>query len=101
VILELTRASGAHDIRPPAELTMLGKTLLNLDIVGRTLSPEFNPNEAVRRNASEVLRHRLTKSLSPGHFASTLLEMNEFVQTLPGRVNRVLDRVADNDISFK
>src|SRR4029078_7297580 len=72
-----------------------------LDIVGRTLSPEFKPNEAVRRNASEVMRHRLTKSFSPGNLASTILEMNEVVQTLPGRVNRVLDRVADNQISFK
>ena len=101
VILEMTRASGAHNIRPPAELSLLGKTLLNLDIVGRTLSPEFKPNDAVRRNASEVMRHRLTKSFSPGNFASTMLELNEFVQTLPGRVNRVLDRVADNQISFK
>jgi ubiquinone biosynthesis protein len=101
VILEMTRSSAAHDIRPPAELSLLGKTLLNLDIVARTLAPDFNPNEAVRRNASEVLRHRLKKSMSPGNMFSTVLELNEFVQTLPGRVNRVLDRVADNQISVK
>jgi ubiquinone biosynthesis protein len=101
VILEMTRSSAAHDIRPPAELSLLGKTLLNLDIVARTLAPQFNPNEAVRRNASEVLRHRLKKSMSPGNMFSTVLELNDFVQTLPGRVNRVLDRVADNQISVK
>jgi predicted unusual protein kinase regulating ubiquinone biosynthesis (AarF/ABC1/UbiB family) len=101
VILEMTRSAGAHDIRPPAELSLLGKTLLNLDIVARTLAPHFQPNEAVRRNASEVLRHRLKKSLSPGNWFSTMLELNEFAQTLPSRVNRVLDRVADNQISVK
>ena len=66
-----------------------------------TLSPEFRPNDAVRHNAAEVMRHRLAKSFSPGNFASTMLELNEFVQTLPGRMNRVLDHVADNQISFK
>ena len=101
VILEMTRSAGAHNIRPPAELSLLGKTLLNLDLVARTLAPRFQPNEAVRRNASEVLRQRLTKSLSPAHWFSTMLEVNEFVQTLPSRVNRVLDRVADNQLSLK
>ncbi|HSL70654.1 MAG TPA: AarF/ABC1/UbiB kinase family protein, partial [Longimicrobiales bacterium] len=101
VVLEITRTAGMNGIRLPAELTLLGKTLLNLDLVARTLAPDFNPNEAVRRNASEVLRQRLTKSISPANMFSTVLELNEFVQTLPSRLNRVLDRVAQNELSLK
>ena len=37
---------------------MLGKTLLNLDQVGRTLDPDFDPNAAIRRNAAELTRQR-------------------------------------------
>ena len=35
---------------------MLGKTLLNLDQVGRTLDPDFDPNASIRRNAAELMR---------------------------------------------
>ena len=45
------RAAGRHGIRLPSELTMLGKTLLNLDQVGRTLAPDFDVNAALRRKA--------------------------------------------------
>jgi predicted unusual protein kinase regulating ubiquinone biosynthesis (AarF/ABC1/UbiB family) len=101
VVLEITRSAGVAGIRLPAELTLLGKALLNLDMVARKLAPEFDPNEAIRRNASEVLRHRLMKSVSPGNLFSTVLELQEFLQTLPSRLNRVLDRVADNQLSLK
>jgi ubiquinone biosynthesis protein len=101
VVLEITRSAGQAGIRLPSELTLLGKALLNLDLVARTLAPEFNPNEAIRRNASEVMRKRLMKTVSPGNLFSTVLELNEFVQSFPSRVNRVLDRVAENQLSIK
>ena len=101
VVLEITRSAGANGLRLPAELTLLGKALLNLDLVARTLAPEFNPNDVIRRNASEVMRQRLMKTLSPGNLFSTMLELNEFVQSMPGKMNRVLDRVADNQVSIK
>ena len=35
----------------PSEMTLLGKTLLQLDEVGRILDPTFDPNASIRRNA--------------------------------------------------
>jgi predicted unusual protein kinase regulating ubiquinone biosynthesis (AarF/ABC1/UbiB family) len=49
VVLEVNQISAETGMRVPSELTMLGKTLLNLDIVGRTLDPDFDPNESIRR----------------------------------------------------
>src|SRR5205814_6074959 len=54
ILLELTRTAAVCRIRVPAELTLLGKTLLNLDQVGRTLASKFDPNAAIRRNAAEI-----------------------------------------------
>src|SRR5205823_1504171 len=85
----------------PAELALLGKTLLNLDAVGRTLDPEFNPNSAINRNAAEIMRQRITKSLSPSNIFSAVLEGSEFLQHLPSRMNKVLERVADNKLELK
>jgi predicted unusual protein kinase regulating ubiquinone biosynthesis (AarF/ABC1/UbiB family) len=100
VILELTRISGENGVRLPSELTMLGKTLLNIDRVAKTLAPHFDVNESIRSNAASVMRKRMLHQASPTNALSALLEMNDFMQRLPTRLNRVLDRVADNELSL-
>jgi predicted unusual protein kinase regulating ubiquinone biosynthesis (AarF/ABC1/UbiB family) len=100
VILELTRISGENGVRLPPELTMLGKTLLNIDRVAKTLAPHFDVNEAIRSNAASVMRRRMLHQASPTNALSAILEMNDFMQRLPLRLNRVLDRVADNELSL-
>ena len=97
LVLEVTQISAASGIRVPPELTMLGKTLLNLDQVGRTLAPKFDPNASIRRNAAEMLRQRLLKSLSPGNLFSGILELKDLIQRLPGRVNKFFDALANNE----
>jgi predicted unusual protein kinase regulating ubiquinone biosynthesis (AarF/ABC1/UbiB family) len=101
VILEITRSAAKNRTRAPHELALLGKTLLNLDMVARILAPDFDPNDAVRRHASELLRQRVTKMVSSANVISTVLEMNDFVQHLPSRVNRVLERVADDQLRIR
>ncbi|MEP7132038.1 MAG: AarF/ABC1/UbiB kinase family protein [Acidobacteriota bacterium] len=100
-LLELARASGDTGLQLPTELTLLSKALLQLDEIGRTLDPGFEPNGAIRRHASELLRKRMMKSASPGHLATALLEAKEFAEKLPGRVNRVLDLVANNELKLQ
>src|SRR5688572_4993474 len=101
IVLMLARMSGERGIRVPPELTMLGKTLLNLDLIGRTLDPSFDPNAAIRRHASELTRMRMRKSISPGNVFATLIEMKDFVEHLPRRVNKILDNVANNTFEVK
>jgi ubiquinone biosynthesis protein len=96
LVLEVTQISAESGIRVPPELTLLGKTLLNLDQVGRTLAPEFDPNASVRRNAAQILQQRLIKSLSPGNLFSGVLELKDLLQRLPARLNKFIDAVANN-----
>ena len=95
IMLEVFRAAAENGIRLPVEMAMLGRALLALDQVGRTLDPEFDPNASIRRNVSGLMQQRMMKSLSPQRMFSNLLEMNELVQKLPGRLNRLLDSFAD------
>lgn len=101
VVVEITRAAGENGLRQPAELTLLGKTLLNLDKVSATLAPDFDHNAAIRRNASDLMQRRVLRAASPTNVLSNLLEMNDFVQRLPSRLNKVLDRVADNELAVR
>jgi len=98
VVMELSRAAGEAGVRLPSELTMLGKTLLHLDEIARTLDPTFDPNASVRRNAAELLERRMRKSASPSNLYASLLEAKDFVEKLPGRVNKVLDILASNQL---
>jgi ubiquinone biosynthesis protein len=98
VVVELTRSAAEHGIRLPSELTMLGKALLNLDQVGRTLDPTFDPNAAIRRHSADLLRRRMLKSASPGQLFSSMLELHDFTRHLPGRLNRLLDKVVDGEV---
>src|SRR5205814_6352708 len=98
LVLEVTQTSGESGIRVPPELTMLGKTLLNLDQVGRTIAPEFDPNASIRRNAAQIMQQRLMKSLSPGNLFSGVLELKDLVQRLPARLNKIIDAIANNEM---
>jgi ubiquinone biosynthesis protein len=90
-ILNVTRAAAETGLFVPSELSLLGKTLMQLDQVGRTLDPNFDPNTSVRRNAAEILNRQMTKSLTAGHLFSSVLEVKDFVTGLPPKVNKLLD----------
>jgi predicted unusual protein kinase regulating ubiquinone biosynthesis (AarF/ABC1/UbiB family) len=100
LVLEVTQASGENGVRVPAELTMLGKTLLNLDQVGRVIAPAFDPNASIRRNAAQIMQQRLMKSLSPGNLFSGVLELKDLLQRLPARLNKIIDAIANNDLKI-
>jgi ubiquinone biosynthesis protein len=101
VMLEVTRSAAENGIRLPVELTMLGRALLALDQVGRTLDPDFDPNASIQRNASDLLRRRMLKNASPGRVFANMLELNELVQKLPGRLNRALEAVSDQGLEVR
>ncbi len=101
VFLELNQIGVRHSIRAPAELTLLGKTLLNLDLVGRTLDPTHDVNATIRENASDLMGQRLRKSAALGGMFAAVLDAKEFAERLPARVNRVLDALATSELKLK
>ncbi len=101
IVLEVTRISSDCGIRVPRELALLGKTLLNLDEVGRALAPEFDPNAAIRRHAADLMNRQLRRSLSPGNLLTTLLEAKEVVETFPRSLNRLMQNLSHNRMRVK
>jgi len=101
VIVGITKAAGETGIRVPAELTMLGKAMLHLDEVGRSLDPGFDPNASVRRNAGHILEQRLVNEISPGHLLNTLIDAKDSLEKFPRNVNKIMDLAAQNQLSMK
>ena len=100
-MLELARSGHRFGLRMPAELPLLGKTLLNLHDIGRVL------DRGLRRQWSAAPpRHRLDAAPHAeerqAHASSAgLFELRELAQRLPERANRILDSLAANDLRLK
>jgi ubiquinone biosynthesis protein len=100
-LLQVSRSAADTGLYVPIELTLLGKTLLQLDEVGRILAPDFDPNESVRRNASKLLNQRIKRALTEGKLFSSMLEAKQFVGALPSRLNKILDAVGNAELNVK
>lgn len=100
-ILEVAHAADDTGLYVPIELTLLGKTLLQLDEIGRILAPDFDPNESVRRNASKLLNRRVRGFVTEGRLFSSVLDAKEFAGTLPSRLNKILDAVGNAELNVK
>ncbi|NNC87145.1 MAG: AarF/ABC1/UbiB kinase family protein [Akkermansiaceae bacterium] len=97
-VMEITELCGRHGLVIPHELYMLGKMLLNLDMIGQALDPEFRPDEAIRRHAAELAERRLKATLTSGSLLSLAVEAKELLARTPERINEVLRKLSNNEI---
>jgi ubiquinone biosynthesis protein len=100
VVLEITRISADCWFRIAPEFTMIAKTLLDLDRVVYALAPDFDPNAIIRQEATNILIQRIAKSIRPGSIFSTVVDVKEFVEKFPSRVNKILDVVGNNEVKI-
>jgi ubiquinone biosynthesis protein len=100
-VIMLARLAAENGIRPAPELTMMGRALLQLDESARALDSDYDPNQTMRRYSDSIMRRHMLKKLSPANVFASVLEMQDFVQHLPGRLNGVLDNLAANKVELK
>src|SRR6185369_6199383 len=82
-------------------LTLLGKTLLQLDEVGKILDSDFDPNGAIRRYAPEIMSRRMRKTSTRGSLLNTVMEFREFMAGFPLRLNKIMDAVAESEVEVR
>jgi predicted unusual protein kinase regulating ubiquinone biosynthesis (AarF/ABC1/UbiB family) len=95
-LLQLVRIGGDCGLRPPAELTLLGKTLLNLEAVLLALDAKLSMRDVLQGHLPELFRARTRSSLDLGRLATDALEMQELVREAPQRLSVLLRTLADN-----
>jgi predicted unusual protein kinase regulating ubiquinone biosynthesis (AarF/ABC1/UbiB family) len=100
VTLEITRISADCWMRMPQQFTLIAKALLNLDQVVYTLAPNFDPNAVIRDEAASILTRKLMESAEPGKVMNRIVEVKEFAERLPGRVDKILDAVGNNELTI-
>jgi len=100
VITQLSTIAGECGLRPKPELTMLAKAMLNLDETARTLAPDLHPEDVIRDRVASIVRHRMLHAVSPSNIVSAALDAKEFAEKLPGRVNRVMEALAEGTLNL-
>ena len=97
---DLARISAGAGLRPPRELTMVSKALLNLDEVARRLAPTFDPNAEIRGHLQSIMQRKMAAGASPANLLTAALDAKEFAEQLPSRVNKVMDALAEGQLTL-
>jgi len=100
VVLRIQRIAADTWFRLPPEFTMIAKTLMNLDRVVYILAPNFDPNAIIKEEATSLILRNVVKSVEPGKVMSGMLEIKEFVERFPGRINKILDAIGNNELKI-
>lgn len=100
-LAELAMAASSCGLRPGAALSMLAKSLLNLDQVARTLDPGARVDEVIEKHVAAVMRSRMLDSARPAKVLRSALDAAAFAEQLPGRVNTVLESLAEGRFTLR
>lgn len=100
-LLEVSKNAADNGLFVPSELTLLGKTLLQLDEVGKILDPAFEPNSSIRRNVGKLMSQRMRRHATQGSLLNSLLDMKDFVGGLPSRLNQIMDAITNREFEIK
>lgn len=100
LMVSMVRLASECGLRMAPELSLLAKTLLQLDQAAIALDPRFEPLPALRRHARRIVGSHLLAGLSTDALVGAGLEVRELIQTLPKRANVVLGALADNRLTI-
>jgi Predicted unusual protein kinase len=100
LIFHVIGIANNNELKVPAELAMLAKTLLNLDGVTRRLDPEYDPHTVIRDYAERLMVQKLAQKFAPRNFYPALLDLNQLILDLPHRAREIIDLTAAGRLSF-
>ena len=101
MVLELVRRSTECGLRTPPEISLLGKTLLNLERVVDALAPGVDVRREIESHLQSLMRERLRQSLSPTNLAAEAMELQELVREAPRKLSDALSLVAANRLQVR
>jgi|ERR1051326_3460952 predicted unusual protein kinase regulating ubiquinone biosynthesis (AarF/ABC1/UbiB family) len=100
VIFNVIAIANANALKPPPELALLAKTLLNLDAITRRLDPQFDPQRVIAQYGEQLMSQKLQQKFNPRNFYPALLDLNQLVLDLPHRSREIIDLTAAGRLTF-
>ncbi|MEO5628614.1 MAG: AarF/UbiB family protein [Thermomonas sp.] len=101
LMLELVILAASCGLRTPPEMSLLGKTLLNLEAVCDALDPDLDVKQIVEDHLEHIMRLRLKQAFSPARLATEAMELQALVREAPSKVSNILSLVAENKLQVR
>ena len=100
LIFNVIALASNNELKVPAELAMLAKTLMHLDGLTRRLDPDYDPNTVIRDYAEHLMVQKLAQKFAPRNFYPALLDLNQLVLDLPHRAREIIDQTVAGRLSI-
>jgi ubiquinone biosynthesis protein len=101
VLYDLINISFQSGLRLPAELTLLAKTLFNLDTVTKSIDPTYSPIATIREFGNQIAAERARRDLNPRRMYQLATEGSDFLMALPHRLDLITSRMAANEFETR
>lgn len=89
LVMELFNIGMKYKITLPGEFTLMDKTLVTLEGLGRYLDPNFDLIGAAEPAARMLFRREMDPRNFGGELVRTFLDMRELLTALPRRIDRI------------
>lgn len=100
LIFTVISVANNNELRVPAELTMLAKTLLHLDGITRKLDPDYDPQRVIRDYSEQLITLKLKQKFHPQNFYPALLDLHRLAVELPHRSHEILNLAAGGKLTL-
>ena len=101
VLYDAINISFQRGLRLPAELTLLAKTLFNLDTVTRSIDATYSPIPTIREFGNQIVAERARRDLNPRRLYQLATEGSDLLMALPHRLDLITARLSSNDFETK
>jgi ubiquinone biosynthesis protein len=92
-LADLQRLCLQHGIALPTTFALVGKTLSQAEDIARTLDPQMNPVEVIKREGLDVLGKELERRLEPTQLLAFTLSQVQPLLRMPRRISQVVRQV--------
>ena len=100
-IREMFTISYAHGIRIPADLTLVGKTLLTIEGVVESLDPKFRIMDVAEPFGRRLLLERADPSRATRKIMGQAEELSDLMSETPQTMRQMLQRLRQGQLDFR
>jgi ubiquinone biosynthesis protein len=98
LLTELLTTIFGHGIRLPGELTLGIKTLIQAEMVARTLNPKIRVTDVLQSVVQQILWHQFNPRVLGEQISGKLQELLHILQIVPGAAATLLKQIEDGAV---
>jgi ubiquinone biosynthesis protein len=99
-LADLQRLSLQHGIALPTSFALVGKTLSQAESIARTLDPQLDPVELLRKEGWSVMASEAAKRLEPNQVLALAFTQLEPLLRMPRRVAQLVQRIENGSLKI-